>query len=96
MNILVSTLTLQSLRIFLEDRSRAGSQKTKGKVVDKFSSGYIENSLEDDGRHVVLSVNEWSKSNTGSFSTSVKLNVYNGQQKKLGKSPLAGGQVRYR
>ena len=75
-------------------RSRAGSQKTKGKVVDKFSSGYIENSLEDDDRHVVLSVNEWSKSNTGSFSTSVKLNVYNGQQRKMGKSPLAGGQVR--
>jgi dipeptidyl aminopeptidase/acylaminoacyl peptidase len=75
-------------------RSRAGSQKTKGKVVDKFSSGYVENILEDDDKHVVLSVNEWSKSNTGSFSTSVRLNVYNGQQKKLGKSPLAGGQVR--
>ena len=75
-------------------RSRAGSQKTKGKVVDKFSGGYVENILEDDDKHVVLSVNEWSKSNTGSFSTSVRLNVYNGQQKKLGKSPLAGGQVR--
>ena len=75
-------------------RSRAGSQKTKGRVVDKFSSGYVENILEDDNKHVVLSVNEWSKSNTGSFSTSVRLNVYNGQQKKLGKSPLAGGQVR--
>jgi dipeptidyl aminopeptidase/acylaminoacyl peptidase len=75
-------------------RSRAGSQKTKGKVVDKFSSGFIENILEDDDKHVVLSVYEFAKSNTGSFSTSVRLNVYNGQQKKLGKSPLAGGQIR--
>jgi dipeptidyl aminopeptidase/acylaminoacyl peptidase len=75
-------------------RSRAGQQKTKGKVVDKFSSGFIENILEDDDRHVVLSVYEFSKSNTGNFSTSVRLNVYNGQQKKLGKSPLAGGSVR--
>ena len=75
-------------------RSRAGSQKTKGKVVDKFSSGFIENILEDDDKHVVLSVYEFSRSNTGSFSTSVRLNVYNGQQKKLGKSPLAGGSVR--
>ena len=75
------------------NRSRAGSQKTKGKVVDKFSGGYIENNLEDDDRHVILSVNEWIRSNTGSFATSVKLNVYNGQQRKMGKSPLAGGQV---
>ena len=43
---------------------------------------------------MVLSVYEFAKSNTGSFSTSVRLNVYNGQQKKLGKSPLAGGQIR--
>ena len=74
-------------------RSRAGSQKTKGKVVDKFSSGYVENRLKDDDRHVVLTVNEWAKSNTGSFSISVRVNVYNAQQKKLGTSPLAGGQV---
>ena len=75
------------------NRSRDGSQKTKGKVVDKYSTGYIENILEDDDKHVVLTVFAWAKTNTGSFSTSVRLNVYNGQQKKLGKSPLAGGSI---
>jgi dipeptidyl aminopeptidase/acylaminoacyl peptidase len=58
------------------------------------SAGYVENILEDDDKHVVISVYPFSKSNTGTFTTSVRLNIYNGQQKKLGKSPLAGGQVR--
>ena len=44
-------------------KSRAGSQKTRGKVVDKFSSGYIENSLEDDDKHVAFICKcIWSKS----------------------------------
>ncbi len=74
-------------------RSRAGQQKTKGKVIDKSSSGYIENILEDDDNHVVLAASPWGKSNTGAYAIAVRINVYNGQQKKLGKSPLAGGSI---
>ena len=73
---------------------RSRNSKTKKSVLDKMSAGYVENILEDDDKHVVISVYPFSKSNTGSFTTSVRLNIYNGQQKKLGKSPLAGGQVR--
>ena len=46
-------------------RSRAGQQKTKGKVIDKSSSGYIENILEDDDNHVVLAASPWGKSTQG-------------------------------
>ena len=74
-------------------RSRAGQQKTKGKVIDKMSSGYIENILEDDEKHVVLAAYPFVKTNTGAYATAVRINVYNGQQKKLGKSPLAGGSI---
>ena len=74
-------------------RSRAGQQKTKGKVIDKMSSGYIENILEDDEKHVVLAAYPFVKTNTGVYATAVRINVYNGQQKKLGKSPLAGGSI---
>ena len=73
---------------------RSRNSKTKKSVLDKMSAGYVENILEDDDKHVVISVYPFSKSNTGTFATSVRLNIYNGQQKKLGKSPLAGGQVR--
>ena len=73
---------------------RSRNSKTKKSVLDKMSAGYVENILEDDDKHVVISVYPFSKSNTGTFTTSVRLNIYNGQQKKLGKSPLAGGQVR--
>ena len=73
---------------------RKGNNKTNKSVLDKMSAGYVENILEDDDRHVVISAYPFAKSNTGSFVTSIRLNVYNGQQKKLGKSPLAGGQVR--
>jgi len=73
---------------------RSRNSKTKKSVLDKMSYGYVENILEDDDKHVVISVYPFSKSNTGTFATSVRLNIYNGQQKKLGKSPLAGGQVR--
>ena len=73
---------------------RSRNSKTKKSVLDKMSAGYVENILEDDDKHVVISVYPFSKSNTGTFTTSVRFNIYNGQQKKLGKSPLAGGQVR--
>jgi len=72
---------------------RSRNSKTNKSVLDKMSAGFVENILEDDDRHVVISAYPFAKSNTGSFVTSIRLNVYNGQQKKLGKSPLAGGQV---
>jgi len=73
---------------------RSRNSKTKKSVLDKMSAGYVENILEDDDKHVVISAYPFVRSNTGSFATSIRLNIYNGQQKKLGKSPLAGGQVR--
>jgi hypothetical protein len=36
-------------------------------------------------------VNTFGQENNGGFATAIKINVYNGQQRKLGKSPLAGG-----
>jgi dipeptidyl aminopeptidase/acylaminoacyl peptidase len=71
---------------------RARTSGARSKVVDKFSYGYVENILEDDDRHVLLSVNVFGKQNNGGFAEAIRLNVYNGQQKRLGKSPLAGGQ----
>ena len=73
---------------------RSRNSKTNKSVLDKMSAGYVENILEDDDKHVVISAYPFAKTNTGSFATSIRLNIYNGQQKKLGKSPLAGGQVR--
>ena len=35
--------------MFLE-KERAGQTSARSKAVDKFSSGYVENSLEDDDR----------------------------------------------
>ena len=71
---------------------RARTSGARGKVVDKFSYGYVENILEDDEKHVLLSVSVFGKQNNGGFADAIRLNVYNGQQKRLGKSPLAGGQ----
>ena len=71
---------------------RARTSGSRGKVVDKFSYGYVENILEDDKKHVLLSVSVFGKQNNGGFADAIRLNVYNGQQKRLGKSPLAGGQ----
>jgi len=71
---------------------RARTSGSRGKVVDKFSYGYVENILEDDKKHVLLSVSGFGKQNNGGFADAIRLNVYNGQQKRLGKSPLAGGQ----
>ncbi|MDG1960932.1 MAG: S9 family peptidase [SAR86 cluster bacterium] len=71
---------------------RARTSGARGKVVDKFSYGYVENILEDDDKHVLLSVSVFGKQNNGGFADAIRLNVYNGQQKRLGKSPLAGGQ----
>ena len=70
-------------------RSRQTSARSK--AIDKFSYGYVENILEDDDKHVLLSVNTFGQENNGGFATAIKMNVYNGQQRKLGKSPLAGG-----
>ena len=70
---------------------RARTSGARGKVVDKFSYGYVENILEDDEKHVLLSVSVFGKQNNGGFADAIRLNVYNGQQKRLGKSPLAGG-----
>ena len=41
---------------------------------------------------MLLSVGVFGQQNNGGFSEAIRLNVYNGQQKKLGKSPLAGGR----
>ena len=71
---------------------RARTSGARSKVVDKFSYGYVENILEDDNKHVLLSVSGFGKQNNGGFADAIRLNVYNGQQKRLGKSPLAGGQ----
>ena len=71
---------------------RARTSGARSKVVDKFSYGYVENILEDDEKHVLLSVSVFGKQNNGGFADAIRLNVYNGQQKRLGKSPLAGGQ----
>ena len=71
---------------------RARTSGARGKVVDKFSYGYVENILEDDDKHVLLSVSVFGKQNNGGFADAIRLNVYNGQQKRLGKSPLSGGQ----
>ena len=71
---------------------RARTSGARAKVVDKFSYGYVENILEDDEKHVLLSVSVFGKQNNGGFADAIRLNVYNGQQKRLGKSPLAGGQ----
>lgn len=71
---------------------RARTSGARGKVVDKFSYGFVENILEDDEKHVLLSVSGFGKQNNGGFADAIRLNVYNGQQKRLGKSPLAGGQ----
>jgi dipeptidyl aminopeptidase/acylaminoacyl peptidase len=71
---------------------RARTSGSRSKVVDKFSYGYVENILEDDNKHVLLSVSGFGKQNNGGFADAIRLNVYNGQQKRLGKSPLAGGQ----
>ena len=71
---------------------RARTSGARSKVVDKFSYGYVENVLEDDNKHVLLSVSGFGKQNNGGFADAIRLNVYNGQQKRLGKSPLAGGQ----
>ena len=70
-------------------RSRQTSARSK--AIDKFSYGYVENILENDDKHVLLSVNTFGQENNGGFATAIKMNVYNGQQRKLGKSPLAGG-----
>ena len=71
---------------------RARTSGARSKVVDKCSYGYVENILEDDNKHVLLSVSGFGKQNNGGFADAIRLNVYNGQQKRLGKSPLAGGQ----
>ena len=71
---------------------RARTSGARAKVVDKFSYGYVENILEDDEKHVLLSVSVFGKQNNGGFADAIRLNVYNGQQRRLGKSPLAGGQ----
>ena len=71
---------------------RARTSGARAKVVDKFSYGYVENILEDDDKHVLLSVSVFGKQNNGGFADAIRLNVYNGQQRRLGKSPLAGGQ----
>ena len=70
---------------------RSRQTSARAKAVDKFSYGYVENILEDDDKHVLLSVNTFGKENNGGFATAIRMNVYNGQQRKLGKSPLAGG-----
>jgi len=72
--------------------ARARTSGARSKVVDKFSYGYVENILEEDDKHVLLSVGVFGKQNNGGFADAIRLNVYNGQQKRLGKSPLAGGQ----
>ena len=72
--------------------ARARTSGARSKVVDKLSYGYVENILEDDDKHVLLSVGVFGKQNNGGFADAIRLNVYNGQQKRLGKSPLAGGQ----
>ena len=47
---------------------RARTSGTRGKVVDKFSYGYVENILEDDEKHVLLSVSVFGKQNNGGFA----------------------------
>jgi dipeptidyl aminopeptidase/acylaminoacyl peptidase len=72
--------------------ARSRQTSARSKAIDKFSYGYVENILEDDDKHVLLSVNTFGQENNGGFATAIRMNIYNGQQRKLGKSPLAGGR----
>jgi len=68
----------------------SASNKT---AVDKFSGAYILDLLEDDPKHILVQASEFAKYSAGAFSTVLRINIYNGQQKSLGKSPLGGASL---
>lgn len=62
-------------------------------VVDKFSGAYILDLLEDDPKHILVQASEFAKFSFGAYSNVLRINIYNGQQKSLGKSPLGGASL---
>ena len=68
----------------------SSSNKT---AIDKFSGAYILDLLDDDPKHILVQASEFAKYSAGAFSTVLRINIYNGQQKSLGKSPLGGARL---
>ena len=49
--------------------ARSRQTSARSKAIDKFSYGYVENILEDDDKHVLLSVITFGQENNGGFAT---------------------------
>ena len=70
-------------------RSRQTSARSK--AVDKFSYGYVENILEDDDKHVLLSVNTFGQENNGGFCNCYKIECLQWPAKKIRQITFSRG-----
>lgn len=66
---------------------RKETSSSKKTIVDKFSGAYLLDRLIDDPDHILVGVTSFGRSVSGGRLTILRLNVYDGQQKKYGRSP---------
>jgi len=65
-----------------------------GNVIFDRSFRYAEllHKLPGDDKNILITINDYSKRD-GSFTEVLKLNIYNGTTRKMGKAPMRGAQV---